>query len=78
MLKILLTISVIAAVYFFLIKKPQVAKKKRERAEAQKRKPELDEDIMVECEECGTFVSSKETIIVSGKYYCSKECAKVK
>ncbi len=78
MLKILLTIAVIAAVYFFLIKKPQVAKKRREREEAEKRKPGLDEEIMVECEKCGTYISSKEALIVSGKYYCSKECAEVK
>lgn len=78
MLKIILTVAVIAAVYFFLIKKPAVEKKRRNRAEAEAKKPGLDEDIMVECEKCGTFVSSKEAIIVGGKYYCSKSCAGVK
>ena len=75
MLKIVLTIAVIAAIYFFLIKKPKVTQKRQERAEAEKRKPKKDEEIMVECEKCGTFVSSHEAIIVNGKYYCSKSCA---
>ncbi len=78
MLKIILTIAVIAAVYFFLIKKPAVKKRRKERADAEAKKPGLDEEIMVECEKCGTFVSSKEAIIVDGKYYCSKSCAGVK
>ncbi|WP_300361820.1 PP0621 family protein [Hydrogenimonas sp.] len=78
MLKIVLTIAVIAAVYFFLIKKPQVTQHRRKRADDEKRRPKADEEIMVECEKCGTFVSSHEAIIVDGKYYCSKTCAGVK
>jgi len=78
MFKILLTIAVIAAIYFFLIKKPQVAKKYQERSEKEKNRPKVDEDIMVECEKCGTFVSSKEAIISDGKYYCSKDCARIR
>ncbi len=78
MLKILLTVAVIAAVYFFLIKKPALQKRRKERGEAEARRPGIDEEIMVECEKCGTFVSSKEAIIVGGHYYCSKECAGVK
>jgi uncharacterized protein len=35
----------------------------------------LDDDTLVECEKCGTFVTVKESIIVNGKYYCSRECA---
>lgn len=34
----------------------------------------LDEDTLVECESCGTFVTVKESLISHGKYYCSKEC----
>lgn len=34
----------------------------------------LDEDTLVECETCHTFVTLKESIIVNGKYYCSQEC----
>ncbi len=35
----------------------------------------LDDDTLVECEKCGTFVTVKESLIVNGKYYCSTECA---
>jgi len=35
----------------------------------------LDEDTLVECEKCNTYVTVKESIIVHGKYYCSKECS---
>jgi len=35
----------------------------------------LDEDTLVECEKCATYVTAKESIIVHGKYYCSDECA---
>ena len=34
----------------------------------------LDEDTLVECETCHTYVTVKESIIVGGKYYCSQEC----
>ena len=34
----------------------------------------LDEDTLVECETCHTFVTLKESILVNGKYYCSQEC----
>jgi len=34
----------------------------------------LDEDTLVECEKCSTYVTVKESFIVQGKYYCSKEC----
>ncbi len=36
---------------------------------------ELDDDTLVECEKCATYVTVKESIIVHGKYYCSDECA---
>jgi len=34
----------------------------------------LDDDTLVECEKCSTYVTVKESIIVSSKYYCSSEC----
>ncbi len=36
----------------------------------------LDDDTLVECEKCSTYVTVKESIIVQGKYYCSHECIK--
>ena len=35
----------------------------------------LDEDTLVECETCHTYVTVKESLIANGKYYCSTECA---
>jgi uncharacterized protein len=40
-----------------------------------KEKKQIEEDTLVECEKCGTFVTYKESIITRGKIYCSKECA---
>jgi len=34
----------------------------------------LDDDTLVECTKCHTYVTVKESIIVNGKYYCSREC----
>lgn len=34
----------------------------------------LEEDTLVECETCGTYVTLKESELIQGKYYCSKEC----
>ena len=65
--KILILVAIIAGVYYFFIKAKPITHKKSK-----------DEDIMVECEACHTFVSSKEAIIKDGKYYCSKKCAGVK
>ncbi len=33
----------------------------------------LDEDTLVECEKCHTYITVKESIIINGKYYCD-EC----
>jgi len=35
---------------------------------------ETEGDTLVECANCGTYVTVKEAIIVGKKYYCSKEC----
>ncbi|WP_331862361.1 PP0621 family protein [Sulfurovum sp.] len=34
----------------------------------------LEDDTLVECDTCHTYVTVKESIIVGGKYYCSREC----
>jgi len=71
LLKILLLGVIIFGIYYFFIKqKPTITNSKKEAD-----KKEAD-DILVECQKCGTFVSTKEAIIKDGKYYCSKECAK--
>ena len=51
---------------FFGGKLPSVGKSSHEK--------KLEEDTLVECEKCSTYVTVKESIIVSNKYYCSTEC----
>jgi uncharacterized protein len=52
---------------FFGGKFPTLAKNPQEK--------KLDEDTLVECAKCSTYVTIKESIVVNGKYYCSQECA---
>jgi len=71
LLKILLVIGVIAAVYLLFFKKSTpVTSQKRDESGTEK----PDDDTMVPCESCGVFVSLKEAFIKDGKYYCSKAC----
>jgi len=53
---------------FFGGKLPSVPKPKS------KTQKKLDEDTLVECSKCGTYVTIKESVIINGKYYCD-ECA---
>ena len=39
-----------------------------------KEEKKLDEDTLVECEKCSTYVTVKESVLINGKYYCD-ECA---
>ena len=38
-----------------------------------KEEKKLDDDTLVECEKCSTYVTVKESILMNGKYYCD-EC----
>lgn len=70
MLKFLLFISIIVAVYYVFF-----AKKKSLKA------PENDislDEAMIPCATCGTYVQAKEALMSSGHYYCSSECMKNK
>jgi len=69
MLKWLLVIGVIAVIYFLFVKKrPAVAHGTPSQTKA------VDDDTLVPCENCGTFISIKEAFIKEGSYYCSKSC----
>ena len=66
-LRLLLFIIIGVLIYrFFGGKFPSIGKTTQEK--------KLDEDTLVECETCSTYVTIKESIIVGGKYYCSKQC----
>ena len=69
-LKILLIAGVIAFVYFMFIKKPT----QTNHEDSKKNSPKVDD--MVECVVCGVYAPLKESILSSGKYYCSQECLK--
>ncbi|PTB83369.1 hypothetical protein C9926_03290 [Sulfurovum lithotrophicum] len=66
-LKLLIFAIVGVLIYkFFGGKLPSIGKSQDEK--------KLDEDTLVECEKCTTYVTVKESIIIQGKYYCCKEC----
>lgn len=71
MLKWLLVIAVIAVVYFLFIKSKPLKK-----SSAKPDETTLSGDDMVECQECGTYISLSEARLGGGKYYCSDECLK--
>ena len=67
-LKILIFAIVAVLIYkFFGGKFPTFGKTPHEK--------KLDDDTLVECTKCHTYVTVKESIVVGGKYYCSTECA---
>ncbi|MDD2399691.1 MAG: PP0621 family protein [Sulfurovum sp.] len=69
--KLLILLLVGLAIYkFFGGKFPTFGKTKEEK--------KIEEDTLVECENCGTYVTLKESIVSEGKHYCSKECANKK
>ncbi len=67
-LKLLIFAIVGVLIYkFFGGKFPQIGKTAHQK--------KLDDDTLVECKTCHTYVTVKESIIKSGEYYCSTECA---
>jgi len=61
---------IVYAVYVLFFKEKNIASKDSKSF----KKDDNDSEEMVECCECGTFISSKEAFIKNGKFYCSKEC----
>jgi len=69
-LKWLIFGAIIYAVYTIFFKSKSVTSNDKKTHT----KDDSDSEEMVECCECGTFISTKEAFIKSGKFYCSKEC----
>jgi uncharacterized protein len=66
MLKLLLLVGLITAVYYvFFSKKKTLTAPKNDNSL---------EEAMIPCSTCGTYVQAKEAFMSSGKYYCSHEC----
>ena len=67
--KLVIFVAVIAVIYYVFFRK------KKPSGNNGSQPTEKDGEIMVECTQCGTFVSADEAIIKEGRYYCSKACA---
>jgi uncharacterized protein len=65
MLKLLLFAGIITAVYFLFFKKKSLSPPSTDKSQ---------EEAMIPCARCGTYVQIKETLMRDGKYYCSREC----
>ena len=75
LMKALLLAGIFFVIYIMFFKKSN----KEVQQERKKKKKDVPRgDVMMECEECETFVSEDEAIIKDGKFYCSKKCAGVK
>jgi uncharacterized protein len=71
LLKLLIIGGVLYALYRFAGGKlPTLGSGSRK----EEREPEGEEETLVECAKCGTYVVKKEAILYKGKYYCSREC----
>lgn len=68
MMKFLLFIGFLTTVYFLFFKKKTLP--------GPSSKDPLNDDTMVPCNHCGTYVQAKEAIIKNGHHYCSSECLK--
>jgi len=69
---VILKLIIFGAAAYFIYKffggeLPSVGRKTKE-------EKKLDEDTLVECSKCGTYVTIKESTLINGKYYCD-ECA---
>ncbi len=72
-LKALLVGAVIYIVYIMFFKQKSVEKNSTT-TKKKEQKPQTNE--MVECACCSIYVEISESILSSGKYYCSDECIK--
>lgn len=70
MLKLLLFAAVVAAIYYVFFAKKKSLK-------GPKNDPSMEE-AMIPCATCGTYVQAKESLMSTGKYYCSPECMEKK
>ena len=72
MIKYLVVIGVIASIYYFFIRK----KSANISDSNNNKKDTLESNDMVECTSCGIYSEINDSILSSGKFYCSDECVK--
>lgn len=66
-LKLFAVLFVLFLIYLIFFKKSREQQVKQNSKEA-------NEEIMIECPTCKTFISKQDAILSSGRFYCSKEC----
>jgi len=72
MIKWLLVVGVVAAIYvFFIKKKPNVTNKENKNDEVKDEKQSND---MVQCSTCSVYCEIDDALLSGSKYYCSTEC----
>lgn len=64
-MKFLLFVGLLSAVYFLFFKKKSLTPPSSDNSQ---------EEAMIPCAKCGTYVQVKESLMRDGKYYCSREC----
>lgn len=69
-MKLLIFIAVALAFVWFVLLRPSV-KRKSQDSSSQK---SLKDELMLECETCGSFISQNDALTQGGKVFCSKEC----
>jgi len=70
MIKWLLVVGVISAIYiFFIKKKPVITKEGTSSNDVKNNSSE-----MVKCSTCSVYCELNDTILSANKYYCSSEC----
>jgi uncharacterized protein len=66
MLKLLLLIGVLVGVYYLFFKK--------KKSLTPPSSDNSQEEAMIPCAKCTTYVQVKEALMRDGKYYCCREC----
>lgn len=75
-LKLLLVVGVIAAVYFLFIKKKPTVTNSKSNKNKEEKKDEIKSNEMVQCSTCDIYCELDDAILSNNKYYCSDECLK--
>lgn len=76
LIKVLILIIIFLIIYIAFFKQSTKVKSKPKTNKTNHKS--VSGEILMECNECQTFVAQDDAIIKDGKYYCSKECAGVK
>ena len=73
MIKWLVVVGVIAAIYVFFIKKTPAVSKTNSTNNDDKKDTTPSND-MVQCSTCSIYCELDEALLSANKYYCSQEC----